>query len=470
MLDLLPNDLWSNSKAKFLDPVSKSGVFLREIAKRLMVGLEQEIPDKYQRANHIFTTQLYGIAITELTSLLSRRTVYCSKTANGKYSVCEEFKDNQGNIIFNRIKHTWDRNHCMYCGASKEVYDRGDDLETYAYPFIHTYEPEKLFNNMTFDVIIGNPPYQLDDGGNGASARPLYHLFVEQAKRLNPRYLVMIIPARWYSGGKGLDDFRNTMLNDKRIRTLVDYPNSQDCFPSSLKIEGGVCYFLIDKLYKGNCLIKTMDNNKCVSIYERPLLEKGSDVFIRYNESIKIYRKIKTFKESTMNTIISTRKPFGFDTKFRDFKDSYFKGAIKIYANKTIGYIAENKILQNKNWVKPYKVFISKSYGMGNGFPSQIINKPFVGETNSCSTETYLLIGPCKNKKEAENMVSYIKTKFFRFLVLLRKITQDGTQIVYSFVPMQDFNEEWTDEKLYKKYKLDEKEIAFIESMIKPME
>lgn len=466
VLDLLPQELFRSPKTRFLDPFTKSGVFLREIVKRLDKGLEDQIPDRQSRIDHIMHNQVYGIACTELTALLARRSVYCSKTANGRFAV-SRFDNPEGNIQYEAIKHTWMGGKCRFCGASQSVYDRGTDAEQYAYQFIHTDNPSQLTGNMTFDVIMGNPPYQLADGGNAASAKPLYHLFVQQAIRLSPRYLSMIIPARWYSGGKGLDEFRDLMLNDTRLSYLVDYFDSNDCFPG-IDLSGGVCYFLWDQQHSGDCIVRSIINGK-ESIIQRPLIEKGNDSFVRFNSSISILEKIKQFQESSFIQLVSSRKPFGIATNEKIDTEKGING-IKIYAYPKNGYIESSKVSANKQSVYKPKVLISYAYGERGNFPYLVIGKPFIGEVNSCCSETYLMIGPFDTTNECENVMSYIRTKFFRFLVLLRKNTQHATSKVYQFVPLQDFSHPWTDEMLYKKYSLTEDEIAFIESMIRPME
>ena len=474
ILDMLPQELFKNPDTKFLDPACKSGVFLREIAKRLIVGLEPQIPDLQERIDHIFHEQLYGISITELTSLLSRRSVYCSKYPNSKYSV-SEFDNAQGNIRFKRVEHTWKNNKCVFCGASKEQYNRNNDLETHAYELIHKNNPEEIFN-MKFDVIISNPPYQLSDGGgDGSSAQPIYHKFIQQAKKLNPKYLTMIVPARWYSGGKGLDDFRAEMLNDDRIREIHDFPETSDCFPG-INIRGGVCYFLWDNTYHGTC---DVFNHKQDNINEmkRPLLEDGAETFIRYNAAVSILSKVMAFEEENMSEKVSSRLPFGIPSNFSKYvskEDSehsviLYRSERSKNAEKRV-FINPINITKNIEWKDKIKILVSKASPGGDEYPHSIISTPILAEKNSVCTETYLIVDFVNTKEEGENLISYMKTKFFRFMMSLIKNTQNISKGVFGLVPVQDWTEEWTDEKLYKKYGITQDEIEFIDSMIKPME
>lgn len=470
MLDLLPDELWSNKNAKFLDPVCKSGVFLREIVKRLDKGLATQILDEQARINHILKNQVFGIAITGLTALLSRRSVYCAKTANSPLSICDEFDNEMGNIIFGNANHIFENGKCRECGASYDVFGNRKGLENHAYAFIHS-DRDIIFDEllkMQFDVIIGNPPYQLDDGGAGASAKPIYHLFVEQAKKLNPEFLIMITPSRWFTGGKGLDEFRDNMINDKRIAQIHDFPNSKDCF-DNVEIKGGVNYFLWDKNHNDDCTVFTYDNGHCISQAKRPLKEKGIDVFIRYNKAINILNKVKRYNEKNFDDIVSTQKPFGLRTYVKG-KNKPFQNSVKIYCNGGIGYVDISEIEKGREWILKDKVLISMAYGAGEGFPHQIINTPFLAEINTACTETYLVVYPSSNKFECENVLSYMKTRFFRFMVMLIKTTQHASKKVYQLVPMQDFSRAWTDEQLYAKYGLSKDEIDFIESMIRPMD
>jgi len=467
MLNHLPPEIWQDKNARFLDPFTKSGVFLREITKRLLVGLEKQIPDPQKRINHILQNQVFGIAITELTALIARRSVYCSKTANGKYSVCNTFSDKEGNIRFKNGKHTWEKGRCSYCGANEEELKRSVEMESHAYQFIHTAKPEEIFN-MKFDVVIGNPPYQLNDGGFGTSATPIYQLFVQQAKKLNPRFLTMIIPARWFSGGKGLDDFREEMLADNRIREIHDFPDATNIFPG-VQIKGGVCYFLWRRDDPGQCKVVSYNKDSVVSAMERPLLEPGANIFIRYNEAISIVKKVADKQEQTIVSQISSRKPFGLPTTYKGSVKPFSK-SVTLYQNGGVGYVKASELTNNVEIIDKYKVLIPRAGSGSDSFPHPILGVPFVVAPNSACTETYIVAGSFDNEDHAKNLVKYISTRFFRFLVLLAKPTQDASSRVYKFVPIQNLNKSWSDSMLYSKYELTKDEIGFIETMIRPME
>ena len=468
VLDMLPSEIWSDPTIKILDPCCKSGVFLREAAKRFIKGLGHVYPDLQERVEHIMHEQLFGIAITELTSLLSRRSLYCSKFPNGKFSVAE-FDSAEGNVRHRTIQHTWVNNRCKYCGASNAEYDRDAALETHAYEFIHTDDPERILN-MKFDVIVGNPPYQLSDGGAQASATPIYQHFIEQSKKLNPRYLSMIVPSRWFSGGKGLDAFRDAMLSDKRIRILHDYLNASDCFGSGIQIKGGVCYFLWDRDSSGTCQIFTHIGNTTHKQQKRYLKEPGVDSLIRHEEGVSILRKVTSVPFDSFSKYVSVQKPFGLRTFVQGSNTASKSKNLKLFQRGGIGYIESSAITKGADFIDEWKVFISRGYGAGETIPHQIIGKPLLGEPGTCCTETYVMVGPFESESMTANVISYISTKFFRFMVSLIKVTQMAPAKVYELVPMQDFSKPWTDEELYAKYGLTQEEIDFIESMIRPMD
>ena len=480
-------NLWTDKSVKFLDPFTKSGVFLREITSRLTIGLEKEIPNLKKRVNHILTKQVFGIGITQITSLLARRSVYCSKRAKGEHSIAKGFASNDGNIWFKRTEHSWKDGRCRYCGAPKEIFDRKDKLETHAYAFIHTDNiktrlAEVFGGNMQFDVIIGNPPYQLDDGGFGKSAAPIYQLFVEQAKKLEPRYLSLVIPSRWFAGGKGLDDFREAMLADNRVRSIDDYLSAADVFPG-VGLKGGVCYFLWERDNPGLCKVTTNFKDWPVSTASRLLLEKGADVFIRFNEGLSILKKVVSVEtkqsESLLlpeskrfDRLVSSRKPFALETTFKG-KVTKRAGDVLVYQNGGTGYTARNSVPSGTELIDKWKIYVGRAApGTGNRdtYPHRILSTPFIGEPGSICSETYLCIGPFENKSEAESGLSYITCRLTRLLILLHKPSQDTTRKVYTFVPTQEWDRKWTDDELYAKYGITESEIAFIEKIVRPMD
>jgi site-specific DNA-methyltransferase (adenine-specific) len=480
-------DLWADKNVKFLDPCTKSGVFLREITRRLTEGLAGEIPDLQKRVNHILTKQVFGIGITRITSLLARRSVYCSKHAQGKHSIAKGFRTDEGNIWFERMEHTWDGSRCQFCGAAQAVFDRAEGLETHAYAFIHTDHIKSRIadifgKTMQFDVIIGNPPYQLNTDGFGTQARPIYQHFVEQAKALDPRFLSMVIPARWFAGGMGLDEFRESMLNDNRLRVIHDHLTASDVFPG-VGLKGGVCYFLWERDNPGKCNVTTYYKNDPPSASIRPLLEKGADIFIRFNEGLSILKKVVSIETGGVKTLelpenkkftnlVSSIGAFGLESTFRG-KDKQSNNDLKVYRNGGVGYVARSEI-NKEQWVfDKWKVFIGRAApGTGNKdtYPHRIISTPFLGEPGSISSWTYMYIGPFDSKTEAESVLSYISCRLTRLLILLHKPSQDTTRKVYTFVPTQDWSKKWTDEDLYAKYGITAKEIAFIEKVVRPLD
>jgi hypothetical protein len=480
-------DIWTNPNVKFLDPFTKSGIFLREVTARLTDGLADKIPNLENRVEHILTNQVYGIAITRLTALLARRSVYCSKKANSKYSIAKSFGNEDGNIWFEPLEHTWVQKKCRFCDAPQASLAREAGLETHAYAFIHTNDIRsriaQIFGaDMQFDVIVGNPPYQLEDGGFGTSAAPIYDKFVDQAKKLDPRFLTMVIPSRWFAGGKGLDDFREAMLTDTRIRSIDDYLSAADVF-SGIGLKGGICYFLWDRDNPGPCRVTTHFKDWEDSTATRPLLEKGAGVFIRFNEGLSILKKVVAVETGQHDSLalpegkrfeqlVSSRKPFGLDTTFKA-TGSAGPGKVLVYQNGGTGFTPRTSISAGAHLVDKWKLYAGYAApGTGNKdtYPHRIISTPFIGEPGSISSETYLCIGPFDSRDEAASALSYLACRLTRLLILLHKPSQHVTRKVYAFVPSQDWTKRWSDDDLYEKYGLTGDEIAFVEKVVRPME
>ena len=464
-------DIWADSSVKFLDPFTKSGVFLREITTRLITGLASEIPDLQTRVDHILTWQVFGIGITTLTSLLARRSLYCSKYANGEHSVARGFASGGGNVWFERTQHTWVSSKCRFCGAAQQAFDRGDELETHAYAFIHTNNIKSRIHEifggqMQFDVIIGNPPYQLSDGGHGVSASPIYQKFVEQAKALEPRFLSMVMPSRWFGGGKGLAEFRATMLADNRVRKLVDFENAKDAFPG-VDLAGGVCYFLWNREERGLCEVINIVGNKSESATERKLDEFST--FVRHSSAVPIIRKILDRNVPTMSAQVSSRKPFGLATNARPEA----AGDLVLRWEKGEGPFSRNKITVGLEIIDKWKVITSyvaydHAGNPGKDGKRKVFSKIAILPPREICTETYLVIGAYDSEIEAKNLIAYMRTKFFRFLVSQFMYSHHLTKSAYDFVPVIDMSIEWTDASLAERYQLTDEERDFIDSKIRP--
>lgn len=582
ILDMLPKELFESTETTFLDPCCKTGVFLREITKRLLRAqipdyeqklaklnkdrdairdiwnegndghkevdiddfLETEAPDSaaflkdlQTKLDHILTKQVFGIAITELTALMSRRTLYCSKDANAQYSIVEgDFgKDtrpsklpngtiienlcNEGNIIYDKLDHKWKETKskitdaeikeakengeeleifkendvkykisrtCEYCGANGKVLKRNEELESYAYPFIHlTVEEIKRrlnMGNFHIDVVAMNAPYQLNDGGGtGDSAKPIYNKFIEKAQELNPKYIVSINPSRWMKGGKGLDKFRLNMINDTHVKEIYDFEDASECFPN-VHIDGGINYFLWDRNYNGKTHYVYKTANGEVVESDRFLKTDDSGIVIRDYRQLSIIEKVKSVSKTFMPTLVSARNPYGFCADLfnsperypnADLSDIVKPDYIKIFgvkgikggAKRVVGYVKPESIEKNNENIKKYKLLFSKAYSADATVPPEII----LCKPGEICTETFLQIGCFDTEIEAKNCLAYIKTRFFRALLQFGRAGMNNSQKSFEYVPVQDFTKTWTDKDLYTKYKLTQDEIDFIESNIQEM-
>ncbi|MGB7588922.1 MAG: Eco57I restriction-modification methylase domain-containing protein, partial [Solirubrobacterales bacterium] len=400
MLDLLPDEVWTNPDYRWCDPCSKSGVFLREIVKRLLFdGLLEWEPDFEKRREHIFRNMIFGCGITELTGIVSRRTVYYSRHAANEYSVIRMDSDD-GNIPFVRAEHEFNKSdRCTICGAPEDL-ERGPDRENYAYAFIHGAYPTEEMGDMKFDVIVGNPPYQIDSDGN-TRTKPIYQLFVEKAIQMDPRYVLMITPSRWFAGGLGLEQYRARMLKDHRLARVVDYPQSKDCFPG-VKIRGGVSYFLWDREHSGGCTVQTVRGNSIGEPMTRNL--DAYNVFVRFNEGVGIIEKVRAEGYPTMDQRVSSLVPFGLRAKFRNYVDQGSPGAIALHVmGREIKWIDPDSVTNNRQWVPNWKTLLHAAYGEDHDGPYSVIANPLVAAPESACTETYLVIGAFDTEHEAEN-------------------------------------------------------------------
>ena len=478
MLDRLPDRVWQDPSLKWLDPCTKSGVFLYQVAQRLMEGLKSEIPDYKDRLEHIYRNMLYGIAISDLTGLIARRTLYQCKDASLETHSIIKFDNPEGNIRFPEAQCEWKAGRCIHCGASEKNAKVAEGREAHIHPFLHM-DLGEIFgdDNMQVNVIIGNPPYQMQDGGGmGKSAIPLYNRFVEKAKTIEPELLAFVIPARWYAGGKGLDGFRRGMLSDPQISLLADYPRSGDVFPD-VDIAGGVCSFVRDKHHQGDCLV--IPNGKTKGATLRRL--DAHEVFVRDSKDVEILEKVQRMAEKcgwgSMDSIVRPRNFYGLQAHKLPSSvtdEPHSQGAILLVTKDGDKYIPKDAITKNSDTIDRWKVIVSKTSSEHAGESDRqglrnVISKPRVIPPGSALTETYLVVDLFRQHEPAGRLLDYVKSKFFRFFLYLRTPTHNLSRPCFEFVPLLPMDQNWTDEILYDLFELDSTDIEHIESKIKPI-
>lgn len=464
MLDLLPDEVWSQPDYRWLDPFSKSGIFLREIATRLFDGLADWEPDFVKRREHIFRNMLYGTSVTEMTGIISRRSVYGTYDASGAHSVVR-FDDAQGNIPFIYSEHDFGKNkRCKLCNAPADL-ERGDSRENYAFSFIHGTYPTEEISTMKFDVIVGNPPYQIDSDGN-TRTMPIYQKFVERAIELEPRYVLMITPSRWFAGGLGLEEYRASRIADRRMAKLVDNPKLFDCFPG-VEIKGGVSYFLWDRDHDGDCEFSTRIDGRITSTMTRDL-RAGDGVLMRDNRAASVVERVRTLGYPSVEEHFAPQVPFGLRTNYKHAGDAPFENSIPVVFGSRIGYVRPDQLERLHDWVDRWKVLIPMA-GDGHGREvAYVLGEPIALGPGSACTQTYFIAAAFDTEVQTRNYATYMTTKFYRFLVLQRKITQHLTIDRFRFVPMLDMTRSWTDEELYDHFELSDDEREYIEKSIKP--
>ena len=487
MLDMLEENcpgIFSDPNKTFLDPACKSGIFLREIARRLFKGLIETFPDPDERRRHILEKQVYGIAITELTALMSRRTLYCSKDASGKYSA-SPMQNPEGNIHFDSDQgHAFDKNgKCKYCGAPASLFsnERREGKERFAYEFIHR-DIKEIFN-MHFDVVIGNPPYQLGNNRANNGANPIFQYFVENAIKCDSDKVVMIIPAKWLGTGvaNGLAPFRTKMIAGNHIRVFHDFLHSKDCFPKDVEVKGGICFFLWDRFYCDDPTIHTHYDLNHETVMKRPFLEKGMETFIRLPEALSLAAKVKGVSNGSFKDILTGQDPFDLATDSFSDPEKYglelhskpFPGCVRILGRtkeegRLYQFIKKERICKGEELIHCWKIFLPKAVGSGTPENDRVLCE--IGEPGDVCTETFIAAAPFRNRTEAESAASYIDTRFFHYFLSMTRTTHDCLRKNYAQVPIVPWDRIWNDDLLNDYFGLDEEEASLIRSTIWPEE